>query len=145
MFGVTCTLASTLWIILSSLIIGSEACAPGFTFAPDVNHSTRQCAPCKRSDDGPGSIWNKLFDSQQGLSEEPSPRFAFQVGPTTAPSAPCCETATAGTTTPPGPTQPTGSTQPPITRLQNITGDVCNYLKQFVSKIIKIVRHLNIS
>merc|ERR1740124_955175 len=49
-----------------------------------------------------GSIWKELYNADQGLSEEPSPRFGFQVGPVI-------------TTTP-------GPTQPPISRLQNITG-----------------------
>ena len=122
MVGATCTRASLLCIVLSSLIIANEACAPGFTYIPDINHYQRQCVPCKRSDDGRGrgSIWNELYNDHQGLSEEPSPRFGFQVGPIITTAAPCCE---ATTTTTPAPTQP------PITRLQNITGDACILFK----------------
>lgn len=88
---------------------------PGFKYVPETtNFYNRQCVPCKRSAEatGEGSIWSELYDGYSGLSEDPSPRFGFQVGPVVTTAAPCCEATTTTTAAP---------TQPPITRLQNAT------------------------
>ena len=106
-------------LILSGLLNWSEACAPGFKYvAESPNFNIRQCVPCKKSEEarGRGSIWSELYDGYEGLSEDPSPRFGFPVGPAVTTAAPCCVTTAPTTATTPAPTQP------PITRLQNATG-----------------------
>eukprot|EP00092_Neocalanus_flemingeri_P108431 GFUD01139252.1.p1 GENE.GFUD01139252.1~~GFUD01139252.1.p1 ORF type:complete len:372 (+),score=70.15 GFUD01139252.1:131-1246(+) len=108
MFGLRSNRPAKIFILFGSLTITSEACLKYVPYE-------RPCA-CKRSDEGRGrgSIWNELYNDQQGLAEEPSPRFWFQVGPIITTATPCCETPTAA----PAPTP----TQPPVTRLQNATG-----------------------
>jgi len=97
------------------LLNWSKACMPGFKYVPESpGVNLRQCVPCKRSGEARarGSIWSELYEGYEGLSEDPSPRFGFPVGPVITTAAPCCEAATTTTAAP---------TQPPITRLQNAT------------------------
>jgi len=118
MCGITHTQADMVLIFLSSLILLSEGCirVQDFKYVPESpNFYNRQCVPCKKSDEarGRGSIWSEMYNGYEGLSEDPSPRFGFPVGPVITTAAPCCESTT--TTTP-------APTEPPITRLQNATG-----------------------
>jgi len=114
-----------LLLLLVSYIALSECChirlqdlkyVPGTQDFSDTN--TRQCVPCKRSNEARGQN-SDLYQDYDGLAEDPSPRFAF--GPVVTSSPPCCSTSSTGA---PATTTTTTSTptQPPVTRLQNATG-----------------------
>jgi len=122
--GCTYKTMPPLLLILVTYISITEGCnirLQDFKYVPepaDFNGpNTRQCVPCKRSEDGRGqsSIWSELYQDYGGLAEDPSPRFGFDIGPIITPSPPCCSTGTTTTTT-------SAPTQAPVTRLQNATG-----------------------
>merc|ERR1711931_76983 len=95
MMGCTYRTMTPLLFIIISYISITEGCnirLQDFKYVPEPadfsGPNTRQCVPCKRSEDGrgQGSIWRDLYQDYGGLAEDPSPRFGFDIGPIVTPS-----------------------------------------------------------